>query len=152
MSKSIVEALGGNYRVNDIVQALGSTRAAAQEIGVSQRAVERYLVFESGKGGKGGKQARDPMKSKATRNKVNAAGRKLFKKETTVSIDGTLGINGRGKNYERERHIDLSITDDEYGKLQELAQAGAEAAAWAMLADIYDVNSMYLADGDIDFL
>jgi hypothetical protein len=148
IGRSATEALGGTLRVTDLVQYFGSTRAAARELGVSQRSVERYLVFESGK--RGEKQARDPLRSAATRAKLNAVRRRLAPPATQVEIRGALSVNGSDKA--RWRKIQFGLSHEEYRQLQELAFQGKEDAIWDQLAEIYGVDGVFrLESGTIEF-
>lgn len=153
-------------------------REIAKQLGVTKRTVERYIAGEeaSGKQARGKKSL--PKRQEAVNavgNKllkpesarkaphapkqggplVRATGGKLQSVKPKahggvhVVLDGTIGVNGKGEYYERDRTIDLHISDDEWGELTRIAQEEGEEKGMGYLADLYGVKSMYLVKGDI---
>lgn len=129
---SIVEAINAYNSPAAIVEYFnGSTKRAAEALGITQRSVQRYL-----------QGTRKP--NAAVRAKLRQAGRQGHE-GTGVTFDGNVKVNG----YERDRTIDRIYSPDEWDELSELAASGDEDACWDWIASEYGVSSMEVEDGDI---
>ena len=158
MAKPDIVATINNYNTfsaQDLVMAYGGSigRAAAAVAGVpygkgvskdkaylaERRSIERQL--------KG--QFKHP--SKAKQEKFNEAGAATRKgQKTNIHMDGKIAVNGQGANYERDRTIDRTFSDDEWAELSELAAERDEEGIWDYIADHYGVDYLEVMDGTID--
>ena len=84
--------------------------------------------------------------SKATQEKL----KQLRPAPHKIKLDGTIAVNGQGKKYERKRSVEIAIDDDEWERLQELAEAGDEDGFLEELGGAYGVDFIDLVDGTVD--
>ncbi len=88
--------------------------------------------------------------SKATQQKLNQLGQKFSPKPSSITLDGVIAVNGTGSKYQRDRTVDIAISEDEWEELQSAAEQGDVDGFMATLAEAYGVGSIELIDGDFD--
>jgi hypothetical protein len=141
-----------NWTVGELRELLGgSTKATAAALGVSTRQIARYIAYEEGR----------PVQARSTKRvhgKINDAVKAAKDEQRgaaagqggTINLSGTIGVNGIGEEYERDRDIEWNLSEDELEELARLADEFGEEAAWAEFAADYGVHLMYMVEGTIE--
>lgn len=145
----------GPWRVSDLIMELGSTRKVAEELGVSQRQVQRYLLYERGITDK---QARSTRRIQPRLNEVgerlNRPPSARGKNEVVIIVTGRVRVRSskrRKQDDERVRMIDWPITDGEWRQLVRMANVqGEQAASDYFFEDLYGVAGMSLVQGVVE--
>lgn len=134
-----------------------NTRAAAADLGVSQRTIQRWV--------KAGKQPSSPAGQQLSRRHSgwvsSSAGResqmgsrreaRLRKNGTTISFFGAITISG---DHRKEKHLDISVTGDQLSAMLDAAlqgnDRGAHDALEAAFSDAFGGASITLTPKDLN--
>lgn len=125
------------------------TKAAAKDLGVSQRSVQRWIASEERQHAR---PRADRLKAIATKARQAAttqrgrkqalrgvrdssAGKKMAAKGASISVDGRQGPSGAKATYVRQRAIGLSLSPNEVESLWAAYEQGGDKAASTWLTN-----------------
>lgn len=131
--------------LQDAMRAYGGTRGVAQQLGVSQRTVQRWLKGTHRPSGTNRQRVRGLERDPNVRAAVRPPRRsnRLRRQGARVVIDANQGPRG----YERPRVIDFRMSGDAIERIEDLWYAGDEEGARQAFLDA--ITDDY-ANGEVD--
>lgn len=142
-------------------QALGSKKAVADRLGVSQRTVERWAAGEGRIRNKPSAKNADKLRDlgrnapeSRKRDMSNLRAARIRNKGAKIKVSGNIGPTIGGNDYKRQRTVEIDLSGEAMAPVLDAWLAGDDDAALAALHEALD--SEYVAgfelDGEVDAL